>query len=71
MALAERLGRTGIVLLVLNEIRGAIMVAMLLSSGTHLLGSGASLQDLSSLIDAGLACRVGAARCQATRESAP
>jgi hypothetical protein len=63
MALAKGLGRTGIVLLVLNEVRGAIMVTMLLTGGTHLLGSATSLQDLNGRVGSALACSIGAARC--------
>lgn len=63
MALAKRLGRAGIVLLVLNEVRGAIVVAMLLTGGTHLFGSATSLQDLNGRVDSALACGIGAARC--------
>jgi hypothetical protein len=63
MSLAKRLGKAGVALLILNEIRGVMVVAALLSGGSHAFAATAHLQAAPFAAASGAACRLALLHC--------
>ena len=63
MTLAKRLGKAGVALLILNEIRGVMVVAALLSGGTHALAATPHSTAAPFAAGSGDACRLGLLHC--------
>jgi hypothetical protein len=63
MTLVRRLGKAGVALLILNEIRGVMVVAALLSGGSHALAATPHLHAAPFATGSGDACRLGLLHC--------